>query len=338
MLVDLRSDTVTKPSVGMLKAISSAKLGDDVFEEDPTIIKLEAMVAEMLGKESSLFFPSGTMANQVAIKTLSSPPGELICDKNSHVYLYESGGIAFNSGLSVKLLDGELGKVTAESVSAAINEDHVYLPESQIVSIENTHNRGGGSIYSMEELDSIVGVLKDTGIRFHLDGARLFNAVTESDYSASEFSRPFDTVSVCLSKGLGAPVGSVLAGSAANIRKARKLRKVMGGGMRQVGILGAACIYALENNIEKLKDDHIRAKHIAEAILNCSMIKSTLPVETNIIVAELKEGLKPDDILSKLRENNILSFAFGKNAIRMVTHLDLTDEMADHVSKVVRNL
>jgi len=336
--IDLRSDTVTKPSKAMLKAMLNARLGDDVFNEDPTVIELEAKAAKILGKEAGLFMPSGTMANQVAIKSITNPPGELICERNSHIYLYEGGGISFHSGLSAKLINGDRGRVSSANVANAINPEHDYFPTTQLVSIENTHNRGGGSVYSKTEVEAIYQVIKDKPINFHLDGARLFNAVIASDYSAKEFCEYFDTVSICLSKGLGAPVGSVIASSEEIIRRARKLRKLMGGGMRQVGILAAAGIYALDNNIERLAEDHRNAKKIESALSGMNYISELIPVSTNIIVFELKDKVSVELFINELKRNKVLAVPFGVNGVRMVTHLDVDSEKVDLVCSVLQNI
>jgi threonine aldolase len=331
MKIDLRSDTVTRPSKGMYNAMITAQIGDDVFGEDPTVIALENKIARILGKESAIFVPSGTMANQIAVKANSTSPGELICEQNSHVYLYEGGGLAFNSGLSVKLLQGNRGRINKNDLLNAINPTTDYFPESQVLSLENTHNRGGGSIYSLDTVKEIHDEIGGSAIKMHLDGARLFNAVAESDYSAAEFCAFFDTVSVCLSKGLGAPVGSVLAASSGTIQVARRLRKVMGGGMRQAGILAAAGIYALDNNLNRLKEDHKHAKIIEQCLSDLPVVENVIPVETNIIVAELNTNCNVDDFIKSLSESDILAVPFGVNTFRMVTHLDVTSDMISTV-------
>ena len=273
MTIDLRSDTVTKPTKAMLDAMFSAEVGDDVFGEDPTINKLEEKCAALFGMQAGLFCSSGTQTNQVAIKLHTQPGDEVICDANAHIYYYEGGGIAFNAGSSTKLLNGERGKFSAQDVINAIRADNVHFPRTSLVAVENTHNRGGGSIYDFNELEKIAAVCKKNNLAFHLDGARIFNAIVETDKSAKDFGRIFDTISVCLSKGLGAPVGSLLLGTKEHIYKARRIRKVFGGGMRQAGYLAAAGIYALDNNISRLKEDHARAKRLAD------ILKSTLSMK-----------------------------------------------------------
>jgi threonine aldolase len=338
MLIDLRSDTVTLPSPEMLEAMMSAKVGDDVFGEDETINQLESLAAEMFGKEAGIFCPSGTMTNQIAIKIHTNSPGEVICDELSHIYQYEGGGIGFNSGLATKLIKGDRGRLTANQISAAINPDDIHKPESQLVSLENTMNRGGGSIYSLADMQEIAALCKEKGLKFHLDGARIFNAIVESDYTAKDIGNAFDTVSICLSKGLGAPVGSLLVGSKADIKKARQIRKIFGGGMRQAGFIAAAGIYALENNIERLKEDHKRAKLLGEALQNLSFVDSLMPIDTNIVVANINANYVHSDIIEKLKQKDILTIAFGPQQIRMVTHLNFTDDMLEKTIDILKNL
>lgn len=330
LIADLRSDTVTKPSVGMLEAIRNAVVGDDVFDEDPTVKKLEELVAGIFGKEAGLFCPSGTMTNQIGIKTLTAHGEEIICDSTSHIYLYEGGGLAFHSGLSTALLQGDRGRITAEQVQAAIRPDNVYSPRTTLVSLENTHNRGGGSIYEIGEIEKIHSVSRSNNLMMHLDGARIFNALAESGYSALEIGKYFDTISVCLSKGLGAPVGSVLVTSKGLIGKARRLRKVMGGGMRQSGFLAAAGIFAIENNIQNLKKDHERAKVLAETLAKLSFVEEVLPVQTNIVVTRLHNKMPLELFLKQLKDKGVLAVAFGPQQVRMVTHLDFNDDLLDH--------
>lgn len=338
MQIDLRSDTVTLPTPEMLEAMMNAKVGDDVFGEDATINQLENLAAEMFGKEAGIFCPSGTMTNQIAIKIHTNPPGEVICDELSHIYQYEGGGIGFNSGLATKLISGDRGRLTADQVLAAINPDDVHKPESQLVSLENTMNRGGGSIYSLTDINEIAALCKAKGLKFHLDGARIFNAIVESDYTAKDIGNAFDTVSICLSKGLGAPVGSLLVGSKKDIKKARQIRKILGGGMRQAGFIAAAGIYALENNVERLKEDHKRAKLLGEALQNLSFVDSLMPMDTNIVVANINAKYVHSDIIEKLKQKGILTIAFGPQQIRMVTHLNFTDDMLEKTIHILKNL
>ncbi len=327
MIVDFRSDTVTKPTPGMLEAMMKAQVGDDVFGEDPSINKLESIAAGMFGMESAIFCPSGTMTNQIAIKCHTQPGDEIICDETSHVYQYEGGGIAFNSSASVKLLTGDRGRINAEQVVEAIQPDDVHRPHTSLVSLENTSNRGGGSCYSMLELKKIQAVCKQNNLAFHLDGARLWNAMVAQKETAKVYGDTFDSISICLSKSLGCPVGSLLLGEKDFIKKARRIRKVFGGGMRQAGFIAAAGIYALENNIERLEVDHINAKKIAEAISSSPLVKTVLPVETNIIIFELKDDSTAPKMVQKLKEYNILAYAISHNRIRLVLHLDITEAM-----------
>ena len=329
MRIDLRSDTLTKPTPGMLEAMMNAKVGDDVFGEDPTVAALENKGAKMLGFDAGLFCPSGTMTNQIAIRTLTQPQDEVICDKRSHIYLYEGGGIASNSMVSVELLDGDRGRITAEQVESNIKPDNIHYPKTSLVALENTVNKGGGCYYTLEQIKSISSVCKNYGLLMHLDGARLFNALVETEESPADIGKYFDTVSICLSKGLGAPVGSLLLGSKAIIKKAQRVRKVFGGAMRQSGYLAAAGIYALDHHIDRLKEDHDKAREIAHILSECDQVAKVEPVDTNIILFSLKEEIVAQDYLNKLEANGILALGFGSNTIRMVTHLDINDEMME---------
>ena len=327
MIIDLRSDTVTKPTKDMLDAMMQAKVGDDVFAEDPTINELQNKMAEMFSYEAALFLPSGTMANQIAIKVSTQPGDEVICDKLSHVYNYEGGGIAFNSGASVRLLNGDRGRFTAEDVRASILGDDAHLANSSLVVIENTVNKGGGSIWDLNEIKKIKNVCVENNLKLHLDGARLFNALVETGENPSDFGSIFDSISICLSKGLGTPVGSVLLGSKDFIKKAHRIRKVMGGGMRQAGYLAAAGIFALDNHVEILKKDHQRAKLIGEMLQNMDVVTKILDIETNIIIFHLDPKIaNPALFLEKLAEKNVKAYPFGADSVRFVTHLDFTDE------------
>ncbi len=336
MLIDLRSDTVTRPSPAMLAAMMNAKVGDDVFEEDPTVIALEEKGAALFGKEAALFCPSGTMCNQIAIKILTQPMNEIICDKSSHIYYYEGGGWAFHSGCSIRFVNGDRGRITAQDVLDNINGENVHLPQTKLVSLENTHNKGGGSIYSMQTLFEISEVCKKNNLRLHLDGARILNALSETKDSPIEVGKLFDTISFCLSKGLGAPIGSLLISSKENIKQARRVRKVMGGGMRQAGFIAAAGLFALENNITRLKDDHRRAKDLGKTISSLSYVKELLPVDTNIIVFTLNDDVDSTSFLNYLSEEKIKAVPFGKNTIRFVTHLDVDDAMIDCTVEVLK--
>ena len=330
-MIDLRSDTVTKPTDKMKEAMLKAKLGDDVFEEDPTVAELENRLAKMFGIDAGLFCPSGTMTNQIALNIHLNPGDEVICSRESHIYNYEGGGIAKNSGASVRLVDGESGLITSQDVVDNINPDDVHYPVSKLVSLENTSNRGGGVCYSMKEMKEIAKVCEKNSLPLHLDGARVFNAIIKNNENPVEYGEVFNSISICLSKGLGAPLGSVLIGSENFIRKARRVRKVFGGGMRQVGLVAAAGIYALDNNIERLKNDHLHAKMIGQALLKCSWINSVLPVETNIVVGYLNEDRDNNDFVELLKQKNIKIIPFGKGRIRIVTHLEIDKKSAEKV-------
>jgi threonine aldolase len=327
MIIDFRSDTVTKPTPAMLEAMIKAKVGDDVFGEDPSINELENMAAEMFGMEAALFCPSGTMTNQIAIKCHTQPGDEVICDESSHVYQYEGGGIAFNSGASVKLLQGNYGRITAEQVKAAIQPDDAHRAHTSLVALENTSNRGGGSCYDFSAIKKIQAVCKEKNLAFHLDGARLWNALVAKKESPKQYGESFDSISICLSKSLGCPVGSLLLGKTDFIKKARRIRKVFGGGMRQAGFLAAAGIYALQNNIERLNEDHLHTRQIADAITSKDFVQLVLPVETNIIIFELKENITAPELVEKLKEHAILGYAISPNRVRLVVHLDISHEM-----------
>jgi threonine aldolase len=335
MIIDLRSDTVTKPSAAMLEAMMNAPVGDDVFAEDPTIIELQGYAAELFGMEAALFCPSGTMTNQIAIKAHTQPGDELICDAASHIYNYEGGGIAFNSGVQAKLINGDRGRVNAHQIETAINPSFDWLTKTSLVSLENTVNRAGGSIYQISEIELIKALCLKHNLRLHLDGARLFNAIIVTNEKPKVYGQLFDSISICLSKGLGAPVGSLLLGNQEFISKSRRIRKVFGGGMRQAGILAAAGLYALKNNITRLKEDHENAQMIENALKKCSFVKNILPVETNIIIFELIEGIEANHFVQKMKENKILCTGFGGQSIRMVTHLDVPAAMCEEVANVI---
>ena len=339
MKIDLRSDTVTQPTKAMLEAMFSAKVGDDVFNEDPTIIELEQKAAAMFGKEAAIFCPSGTMTNQIAIKAHTRPGDEIICDQTAHVYNYEGGGIGFNSGCSVRLLQGDKGRFTASDVIENINSaDDVHRPLSRLVVIENTSNRGGGSLWDLGEIEKIKETCRKNGLALHLDGARLFNALVETGETEIQFGNLFDSVSICLSKGLGAPVGSLLIGEKTFITHARRIRKVFGGGMRQAGYLAAAGIYALDHHISRLKEDHQRARHLGKLLEKLPFVTEVLPIQTNIVIFKLDEKMPSETFLKKLSENNILAVQFGKQTIRFVTHLDFNDEMLREVENILKKI
>ena len=337
-IIDLRSDTVTKPSSEMKSVMNSAPVGDDVFGEDPTINALEEKAANMFGMEAALFVPSGTMSNQIAIKIHTKPGEDIICDYFSHIYQYEGGGIGMNAGCSVSLIHSEYGQFSAKDVESHIHPDDIHKPITRLVSLENTCNKGGGTTWSLEELKKIKGVCDKNGLSFHLDGARLFNAIVANNHSPKDYGELFDTISICLSKGLGAPVGSILLGNKKHIHLARRYRKALGGGMRQAGSLAAACLYALENNIKRLSIDHQRAKSIETVLQELSWVDSIIPVETNIVIFEPLSSVKDTQVIEKLSEQGILASSMGGNKVRFVTHLDLTDSMINQVIKTIKNL
>ncbi|MDG1715597.1 GntG family PLP-dependent aldolase [Lacinutrix sp.] len=330
MKIDLRSDTFTKPSQGMLEAIVSAKVGDDVYKEDETVNALEARVAKLFGKSHALFFPSGTMANQTAIKLHTNPGDQVICDKYAHIYNYEGGGASFNSGVSCKLIDGNRGMFTAEQVIEAINPpDFYHSPLTTLVEIENTTNKGGGSCWDFNELQKIKNVCETNNLGFHLDGARLWNALVAKDEKPQAYGEIFDTISVCLSKGLGCPIGSVLVGDEHLMKNAIRIRKILGGGMRQVGFLAAAGLYALDNNLILLKEDHKKAKEIGSVLENCSFIKNVKPVETNIVIFNLNDDINGVTFINELKNRGIFISDMGQGKLRIVTHLDYNSRMHD---------
>lgn len=322
----------------MLDAMLSAETGDDVFYEDPTVIKLEQRLAAMFGKEAGLFCPSGTMTNQVAIKVHTQPGDEVICDVNSHIYNYEGGGVSRNSGVQTRLITGDRGRITAQQVLDNINGDFDWLTRTRLVSLENTVNRAGGSYYTKAMIDPIAAVCKEKKLAFHLDGARIFNALIETKETPMEAGRHFDSVSICLSKGLGTPAGSVLLGKKEFIKEARRVRKTWGGGMRQVGILAAAGMYALDHNVDRLKQDHARARALEKVLKGLPYIESILPVDTNILIFNLTSKISGADFEKKLADKKIKIAAFGKQTIRMVTHMDFTDDMLMEVEKVLKGI
>lgn len=338
MIIDFRSDTVTRPTPGMKEAMMKAPVGDDVFGEDPSINTLQEMTADLFGMEAALFCPSGTMTNQIAIKCHTQPGDEVICDESSHIYQYEGGGIALNSGASVKLLYGDRGRINARQVEEAIQPDDVHRAHTRMVSLENTSNRGGGSCYTFSEIQAIQQVCMRHDLAFHLDGARLWNAIVARKEDPLHYGKVFDSISVCLSKSLGCPVGSLLLGTKDFIKKAKRYRKVFGGGMRQGGFMAAAGIYALEHHIERLKEDHANAKAIATAISSRSFVKMMLPVETNIIIFELDESLTAPQLVARLKEQDILGYAISPNRVRLVTHLDITPAMTEKTIQVFNQL
>ena len=338
MITDLRSDTFTKPSPAMLEAMFKAPVGDDVFGEDPSVNKLEAMAADMFGMEAAIFCPSGTMTNQIAIKCHTQPGDEVICEKMSHVYIYEGGGIAFNSGCQTKALEGDRGRITANQVFESINPDDVHKTRTRLVSLENTANRGGGSCYNFAEFQQIKEICLSNKLNLHLDGARLWNALVAKNETPKQYGEIFNSISICLSKGMGTPVGSLLLGKSDFIKQARRVRKVFGGGMRQAGYMAAAGIYALENNLNRLADDHQHAKQIAAALGKKDFIGKIMPVETNIVIFEVTGSYTPKSFYKKLQEHDILCLSISATQVRMVTHLDFTKEMLHKLLKVIEAL
>ena len=337
-MIDLRSDTVTKPSKAMLQTMIQAEVGDDVFKEDPTVNALEERLTDMFGMDTAVFFPSGSMANQTAIKLHTQPGEQVICDKYSHIYNYEAGGASFNSGVSCHLIDGERGMFTADQVLKAINPDAYYYSRSRLVEVENTTNKGGGACWNFYELKRIKEICEQHNLGYHLDGARLWNALVEKDETPKQYGQLFDTVSVCLSKGLGCPVGSVLLGDKDIMEDAIRLRKVFGGNMRQAGYLAAAGLFALDNNISRLKEDHDKAKEIGRLLAELPFIKIVEPVETNIVIFELEENIKETDFIDKLKQDQIHIIGMGGGKLRIVTHLDYTDEMHKKILQVLDTL
>ncbi len=338
MQINLISDTVTKPTPGMLQAMMQAEVGDDVFGEDPTVNVLETKVAMMFGKEAAIFCPSGTMTNQIALKVHTQPLDEVICDEYSHIYQYEVGGYAYNSGIGINLIKGTNGKITAEQVEAAIKPVYDWLPISKLVVLENTANKGGGSYYTLDEIRPIQELCQERGLKLHLDGARLFNALVETGESTQAVGEIFDSISICLSKGLGAPVGSLLSGNQDFIRQARRVRKVMGGGMRQAGYLAAAGIYALDNHVQRLKDDNDRAKLIGETLESLPYVGNVRPVQTNIVIFDVKPPYTAASYLEKLAERGVKATAFGPQTVRFVTHLDFTETMLAKTLEIIKEL
>ena len=337
MEINLISDTVTRPSKEMLATMMQAKVGDDVFGDDPTVNELQDKVAELFGMEAALFFPSGTMANQVAIKLHTQPGDKLYCDKYAHVYNFEGGGAAFNSGVTCSLIDGDRGMFTASQLEKVLTpKDNIHLAHSSLVCIENTTNKGGGACWDFEELIKIKKICVKNELAYHLDGARLFNALVVNNETPKQYGELFDTVSICLSKGLGAPVGSLLIGTKVAMAKALRIRKLFGGGMRQAGYLAAAAIYALDNNVERLTVDHKKAKELSELLNECGFVKNVEPVESNIVIFYLKEGIDEHVFIDKMKENNILMVSMGDGKLRMVTHLDYTGVMHDNCLKVLK--
>ena len=339
MEINLISDTVTKPTSEMLRAMFNAKVGDDVFKQDPTVNELEAKVAAFFGMEAALFFPSGTMANQTAIKMHTQPGEQLIADKYAHIYNYEGGGVSFNSGVSCRLLDGNRGMITAEQVEEAINPpDFYHSPLTTLVSLENTTNKGGGACYEMEDLIAIKKVCVKYNLKYHLDGARLWNALVAKNQDPLQYGKLFDTISVCFSKGMGTPIGSVLVMSQKDYAKAMRIRKVFGGGMRQVGYLAAAAIYAMDHHIERLSEDHRRAKELGTALRQLTWVEKVEPVETNIVIFSVQPHIQDQVVIDKLKMKNISISSLGKGKLRIVTHLDYKEVMHTYVIEALHKI
>lgn len=339
MVIDLRSDTVTKPTPAMHAAMMNAQVGDDVFGEDPSVKELEKKCAELVGMDSAIFCPSGTMTNQIGIRILTQPYDEVICYKGSHIYKYEGGGLAGNSLVSVRLLEGDRGRISVGEIEANINNiQDAHQPITSVVALENTVVREAGSYYTLDQIKNISQFARTQGLKMHLDGARLFNALVETKDKPIEYGKYFDTISICLSKGLGAPVGSVLVCKKELESKARRMRKAFGGGMRQAGFLAAAASYALDNHITRLKEDHARASTLGKALSTVSWVKSVMPVDTNIVIFSVIDKITPEKVLAKLADQQIKAIQFGAQEIRLVTHLDFDDSMLEKTVDTIKKL
>ncbi len=338
MIVDLRSDTVTKPTPAMLEAMIKAEVGDDVFGEDPSVKKLEEKCAKLLGLDAAVYCPSGTMTNQIGINVLTHPYDEVICYKGAHIYKYEGGGLAGNSHVSVRLIPGDRGRLSVEDVAQNINSSDSHYPNTSVVALENTVVREAGSYYSLKQIEAVCTFAKSKGLKTHLDGARLFNALAETGDKPDQVGKYFDTISICLSKGLGAPVGSVLVCKKEHEAKARRMRKVFGGGMRQAGFLAAAGIHALDHHIARLREDHVRAREIGKAVKALPFVKSVMPVDTNIVIFELAAPVTPEKFLKAIGDQQVRALAFSDKEIRMVTHLDFDDRMLEQTIAVLKNI
>lgn len=326
-MIDLRSDTVTKPTIAMRSAMAQAQVGDDVFGEDPSILALESKICQLFGTEAAVFTPTATMSNQIAIKLHTQPLDEIICDRTSHIYNYEVGGYAFHSGCSIRYVEGDRGVFSADDVRKNINPDDVHKAVTRLVNIENTSNRGGGRIYPLADIQAIKTVCTEYDMRLHMDGSRAFNALVASGVSADVYGAVFDTITLCFSKGLGCPAGSILTGRRSHMLQARRIRKVMGGGMRQAGVLAAAALYALEHHVDRLAEDHAFAHALGEQLRALSYVHQILPVETNIVIFQLDSAVRDTDFIQHLAQHNIHAFAIGDQWVRFVTHLDITADM-----------
>ncbi len=337
--IDLRSDTVTRPTKEMLQAMMTAKVGDDVYKEDPTVNELEKKLAKMFGKDEALFFPTGSMANQAGVKLHTQPGEQLICDKWAHIYNYEGGGVSFNSGVSCKLIDGHRGMITAQQIKEDINPpDFYHSPLTTMVCLENTTNKGGGACYDLDKIKEIRKVCNAHRLGFHLDGARLFNALIAKHENPENYGDMFDTISICLSKGLGTPMGSVLIGDEKLMKNAIRIRKTVGGGMRQIGFMAAAGIHALDHHVERLAEDHKRASEIASALNDQNYIGAVEPTETNIVIFYLKNTLDEAEFFRKLEFEKINISNMGQGRLRIVTHLHYSQEMHQKFIKVIQNI
>lgn len=339
MLVDFRSDTVTQPTDEMREFMLKAPVGDDVFCEDPTVNELERFAADYFGKEAALYCTSGTQTNQIAINVHCRPGDEVICSEEAHIYYYEGGGVARNSGTSVALLPGDRGRISVEMIEKHINNPtDVHRPLTSLVEIEDTMNRGGGAIYNFNEIKAIRELCQKHHLPFHLDGARVFNALVETGISPKEYGEQFDSISICLSKGLGAPVGSVLLGTKAFINKARRVRKVFGGGMRQAGIIAAGGLFALQNNINRLKEDHQQARKLGNGLQQLDWVEKVWPVETNIVIAQLADHVDVNEVVEKAKGERVLFLPVGGKNVRLVTHLDTSPEHIEYALSVLQQL
>ncbi|MCC5919315.1 MAG: aminotransferase class I/II-fold pyridoxal phosphate-dependent enzyme [Cyclobacteriaceae bacterium] len=337
MIVDLRSDTFTLPTPEMREAMMKADIGDDVFGEDPSVKLLEDKIAAMFGMEAGLFCPSGTMTNQIALRVHTVPQDEVICEEGAHIYYYEGGGIAYNSLCSVRLVKGKNGIMDVADLANAVRKEDVHFPKSKVLALENTSNRGGGTVYSMDSISKLSAFAQENQLRFHLDGARLFNAIIAQSQDPLVYGRLFDSISICFSKGLGAPVGSALIGTKTFIKEARRVRKVLGGGMRQAGFLAQAATYALDNHINRLADDHRRAKEIATLFGLMEEVKEVKSPETNIILAEVHESVDLSEFLSQWQQKGVKMLAFGPRQFRAVTHLGINDNHIEHLKVMTAN-
>lgn len=335
-MIDMRSDTVTLPSSEMKAFMLNASLGDDVFGEDPTVNELERYAANLFGKDAALFCSSGTQTNQLALMAHLSPADEVICAKLAHIYQYEGGGIMANAHASVKLLGDDRGMFTAADVEAAVNPNDLHKPKSKLVSIENTSNKGGGATWELSEIKHIKSICDKHNLSLHLDGARVFNSIVANNENKLEYGELFHSISICLSKGLGAPVGSVLLGSKAFISKAKRIRKRIGGGMRQAGIIAAGGLYALQHNVDRLKVDHEHAKKISTVLTQQDYVKTVFPTETNIIILVLKNKTQTSSLLEKWKELGLFGVPFGEGQIRLVTHLDISPTDVEKVCSIIQ--